>query len=120
MSVLRDRILVSFRAQGLMKTLGAELVLVEDGEVHIALAGSPHISQQHGYAHAGAISSILDSACGYAALTRASDGYEVVTAEFKITAPPARRLACEAAVLIIRFPGQAPCRLRALSSIAWH
>lgn len=84
MSALHDRILVSFRAQGLMKTLGAELVLVEDGEVHIALAGSPHISQQHGYAHAGAISSILDSACGYAALTRAADGYEVVTAEFKI------------------------------------
>ena len=29
MSALQDRILVSFRAQGLMKTLGAELVLVE-------------------------------------------------------------------------------------------
>jgi len=67
-----------------MTTLGAELVLVEDGEVHIALAYSKHLSQQHGYAHAGAITSIVDTTCGYAALTKAPADCEVVTAEFKI------------------------------------
>lgn len=33
--------------------------------------------------HAGAITSVVDSACGYAALTRCAPGHEVVTAEFK-------------------------------------
>lgn len=84
MNDVKDRIAASFNAQGLMRTLGAELVSAIDGEVHIGLPFSAAISQQHGYVHAGAISSILDSACGYAALTRAPADCEVVTAEFKI------------------------------------
>ncbi|MGB9632412.1 MAG: PaaI family thioesterase [Chloroflexaceae bacterium] len=81
---VQERIARSFQSQGLMATLGAQLVAVADGEVQIALPFSRHLSQQHGYLHAGAITSILDSACGYAALTRAPAGHEVVTAEFKI------------------------------------
>lgn len=84
MSNLQDRITTSFQAQGLMATLGATLAFVSEGEVHIALPFSERISQQHGYVHAGAITSILDSACGYAALTKAPPGCEVVSAEFKI------------------------------------
>lgn len=84
MTDLQERIAASFQAQGLMATLGATLALVEAGEVHIALPFSKHLSQQHGYVHAGAITSILDSACGYAALTKAPAGHDVVTAEFKI------------------------------------
>ncbi|NML62203.1 PaaI family thioesterase [Massilia sp. RP-1-19] len=84
MSELHDRIAASFKLQGLMTTLGAELVSVEDGEVHIALPFSAQLSQQHGYIHAGAITSIVDNACGYAALTKAPAGAEVVTAEFKV------------------------------------
>jgi len=57
---------------------------VQDGEVHIALPFSKHLSQQHGYVHAGAITSVVDSACGYAAMTQAPEGYNVVTAEFKV------------------------------------
>ena len=67
-----------------MATIGATLALVDAGEVQIALPFSKQLSQQHGYVHAGAITSIVDSACGYAALTRAPAGFEVVTAEFKI------------------------------------
>lgn len=84
MNDLHERIAASFRDQGLMATLGATLAHVADGEVHIALPFSRALSQQHGYVHAGAITSIVDSACGYAALTKAAAGYEVVTAEFKI------------------------------------
>lgn len=84
MTGLQERIATSFQAQGLMTTLGAELVRVAEGEVHIALPFSERLSQQHGFIHAGAITSILDSACGYAALTKAPPGCEVVTAEFKI------------------------------------
>jgi uncharacterized protein (TIGR00369 family) len=84
MSDLQERIAASFKAQSLMTTLGARLVLVADGEVQIELPFSERLSQQHGYLHAGAITSIVDSACGYAALTKAPPGCEVVTAEFKI------------------------------------
>ncbi|MBK6366114.1 MAG: PaaI family thioesterase [Polaromonas sp.] len=79
-----DRIHKSFTAQGLMTTLGAQLSLVQNGEVHITLPFSTNLSQQHGYVHAGSITSVVDSACGYAALTVAPVGCEVVTAEFKI------------------------------------
>lgn len=84
MDDIQQRIASSFAAQGLMETLNAKLVLVADGEVQIALPFSKHLSQQHGYIHAGAVTSIVDSACGYAALTTAPPGSEVVTAEFKI------------------------------------
>lgn len=84
MSDISQRIADSFAAQGLMATLGARLTLVADGEVHIALPFSMHLSQQHGHVHAGAITGIVDSACGYAALTQAPAECDVVTAEFKI------------------------------------
>jgi uncharacterized protein (TIGR00369 family) len=84
MSDIQERIAVSFKSQGLMATLGAKLVSVADGEVQIELPFSTQLSQQHGYVHAGAITSIVDSACGYAALTKAPLESEVVTAEFKI------------------------------------
>lgn len=84
MNDIQQRISASFDAQGLMATIGAKLVLVSDGEVHIALPFSRQLSQQQGYVHAGAITSIVDTACGYAALTKAPPECEVVTAEFKI------------------------------------
>lgn len=81
---LQQRIANSFAAQGLMRTLGAELALVAEGEVQISMPFASTLSQQQGFVHAGAITSIVDSACGYAALTRAPAACEVVTAEFKI------------------------------------
>ncbi|MES2759210.1 MAG: PaaI family thioesterase [Pseudomonadota bacterium] len=81
---IQERIALSFNSQGLMATLGAQLVSVADGEVHIELPFSGHIAQQHGYVHAGAITTVVDNACGYAALTRSPPGCEVVTAEFKV------------------------------------
>lgn len=84
MTDLEAKVRDSFAAQGLMTTLGAQIVHVAAGEVHIALPFSTLLSQQHGYVHAGAIASVLDSVCGYAALTKAPHGDDVVTAEYKI------------------------------------
>lgn len=84
MNELHERVAANFAAQGLMATLGARLTHVEDGEVHIDLPFSAALSQQHGYLHAGATTSIVDSACGYAALTKAPAGFDIVTAEFKL------------------------------------
>ncbi|MET0808423.1 MAG: PaaI family thioesterase [Pseudoxanthomonas sp.] len=84
MSELQNRIATSFAAQGLMDTLGAELVEVVRGEVRIAFLPRPGLSQQNGYVHAGALTSVVDSACGYAALTVAAAGMDVLAVEFKI------------------------------------
>ncbi|WP_250492972.1 PaaI family thioesterase [Caballeronia sp. GAWG1-1] len=84
MNDIESRISSSFFAQGLMKTLGATLMSVSEGEVRISLPFSAALSQQQGFAHAGVITSIVDNACGYAALTKAPEGHDVVTAEFKV------------------------------------
>ncbi|WP_325341803.1 PaaI family thioesterase [Xylophilus sp.] len=84
MDDLHQRIAGSFAAQGLMTTLGARLAFVAEGEVHVALPFSAGLSQQHGYVHAGAVASVVDSACGFAALTLAPPRCEVVAAEFKV------------------------------------
>jgi uncharacterized protein (TIGR00369 family) len=80
----RARVKTRFYLQEFMATLGDYLALVEPGEVLIELPFSPHLSQQHGYLHAGATSAIADSANGYAALTLTPAGTEVLAVEFKI------------------------------------
>jgi uncharacterized protein (TIGR00369 family) len=71
--------------QGAMALIGAELAELAPGYCAIAVVPRAEISQQHGYVHAGVISSIADSACGYAAMTLAPSGAEVLTVEFKIS-----------------------------------
>ncbi len=83
-AALFTRIADSFSRQGLMHTLGASLAAVAPGAVTIRMPFSPAISQQHGFAHAGAITTIVDSACGYAALTLMPEDKAVLTSEFKI------------------------------------
>lgn len=84
MTDIQDRIQNSFNTQGLMKTLGARLLSVQEGEVQIELPFSTTLSQQHGYMHAGVTTAIVDNACGFAALTKAPAGYEIVSADFKM------------------------------------
>lgn len=79
-STVRD----SFARQPLMTTIGARLVLVTPGEVHVALDHAPALTQQNGYLHAGAITSIADTACGYAAFSLAAADSDVLAVEFKI------------------------------------
>lgn len=64
--------------------MGAELIHVAEGEVDITLPYRKDLSQQHGFLHAGAVTTIIDTACGYAALTQMPEGSEVVTVEFKV------------------------------------
>lgn len=78
------RVRRSFAQQSLMGTIGAVLEAVEPGLVEIALPVAPHILQQHGFVHAGAVSTIADTACGFAALTLMKPGAGVLTVEFKM------------------------------------
>jgi uncharacterized protein (TIGR00369 family) len=84
MSDLDSKIRSSFDRQTIMATLGARLESVEKGRVIIALPYATHICQQHGFLHAGVVSTIADSACGYAGLTMMPEGSAVLTVEFKI------------------------------------
>lgn len=81
---IEERIRSSFAKQGLMNTLGATLNSVLPGVVEIALKPVAAISQQHGFVHAGAVSSIADTAAGYAALSMMPSDRGVLTTEFKI------------------------------------
>jgi uncharacterized protein (TIGR00369 family) len=81
---LRARVAASFDRQRLMETLGARLGIVAPGQVTIELPFSMRITQQHGFLHAGAIATIADSACGYAALTMMPEDSAVLSIEFKL------------------------------------
>lgn len=79
-----SRVRASFAAQALMRTLGATLAHLGPGEAHIDLPFSAALTQQHGFVHAGVITSIVDSACGYAAFSLMPTGTGVLTVEFKV------------------------------------
>ena len=74
----------SFARQGIMATLGAELLRVAPGEVEIAVAHRAGLTQQHGYFHAGVTATIADSAGGYAGFTLMPEDSSVLTVEFKL------------------------------------
>ena len=93
----------SFSRQPMMTTLGARLILVEPGRVHVAFPRSDRFTQQNGFLHAGALASVADSACGYAAFTLAPAATDVLAVEFKINLlVPARAPAFEARARVIR------------------
>jgi uncharacterized protein (TIGR00369 family) len=70
--------------QGMMNHLGARLLSATEGQVELALPYSDKATQQQGGFHGGAIGALADIAGGYAALTVAPEGMEVVTVEYKI------------------------------------
>ena len=81
---LFDRVARSLERQGMMRHLEARLVRVEAGLVEILLPYSDKVTQQQDGFHGGAMGAVADIAGGYAGLTLAPDGMEVVTAEYKI------------------------------------
>jgi uncharacterized protein (TIGR00369 family) len=78
-----ERVRASFARQSVMETIGARIEHVAPGEVDIALPFRADLTQQHGFLHAGIVTTIVDSACGYAALTLMPPGVGVLSVEFK-------------------------------------
>lgn len=81
---LYTRIKESFDKQVFMKHICAELESVEEGKVSISIENNGQLSQQAGFIHAGATTTIADSAAGYAALTMMPEDTDVVSVEFKV------------------------------------
>src|SRR6266550_3110886 len=74
----------SFAEQPIMNLIGARLSLVEPGVIEITLPYRADLAQQHGYLHAGIVTIIADTACGYAAFTLMPAGSNVLSVEFKV------------------------------------
>lgn len=79
-----SRVRAGFEGQALMRTLGAKLTHIEPGEAGIEIPFNPAFGQQDGFLHAGAITSIADSACGFAAFTLMRASERVLAVEFKV------------------------------------
>ena len=79
-----EEIKQSFAKQTIMSLIGAELSRVEPGVVEITLPYRADLAQHHGYLHAGIVTTIADSACGYAAYSLMPPKSEVLSVEFKV------------------------------------
>src|ERR1700678_3999829 len=78
-----ERVRTSFGRQKVMATLGITIDELRAGEIVLRMPYHPLYTQQHGFMHAGIISTALDSSCGYAAYSLMSDDAAVLTVEFK-------------------------------------
>ena len=74
----------NFAQQPVMNLIGARLAHVEPGVVEIELPFRADLTQQDGYLHAGVITTVADSAAGYAAYTLMPAGSRVLSIEFKV------------------------------------
>jgi uncharacterized protein (TIGR00369 family) len=78
------RVRASFAKQPVMSLIGAEMTTVAPGTVEIIMPTRDDLTQQHGFIHAGIVTTIVDSACGYAALSLTPAGSDVLTIEYKV------------------------------------
>jgi uncharacterized protein (TIGR00369 family) len=80
----KNKVKESFYRQEVMNTIGAKPTLIEPGHVELEFKYDNKLTQQHGFIHAGIVSTVLDSACGYAAFSLMSENMAVLTIEFKV------------------------------------
>jgi uncharacterized protein (TIGR00369 family) len=80
----KQKVAESFEHQQYLATIGARLTLVEPGLVEIQTPFDNRFTQQDGFLHAGAVTALIDTACGYAAYTLMPVGSRVLAVEFKV------------------------------------
>lgn len=86
-----ERVRESFARLALMDTIGARLTRIAPGEVDIDMPVRDDLTQQHGFVAAAIVTAIVDTACGYAAMSLMPVGADVVTVEYKVNfVSPAR------------------------------
>lgn len=85
----RTKVDASFARQRAMTTLGIILNKIRPGMVEFEMPFAEELTEQHGFIHAGIITTALYSACGYVAFSLMEPDAEVLTVEFKtnLTAP---------------------------------
>lgn len=83
-SDVEQRVRASFARQGLLNTLNGRITFIGPGELHIEAPFDERFTQQDGFLHAGVVTMLMDSACGYASYTLMPTGSCVLTVEFKV------------------------------------
>jgi uncharacterized protein (TIGR00369 family) len=78
------RVRANFARQGMLTTLGGSIGLVRPGEVHLFAPFDSRFTQQDGFLHAGVVTTLMDSACGYAAYSLMPADARVLSVEFKV------------------------------------
>lgn len=78
------RVRASFARQAAMQLLGVAIGRVAPGAVDLTLPFRADLTQQHGFLHAGIVTAVIDSACGYAALSLMEPDAAVLSVEFKV------------------------------------
>jgi uncharacterized protein (TIGR00369 family) len=74
----------SFARQKMMAAIGAEILSVNAGECELVMPFDERFTQQHGFMHAGVITTLADTACGFASLSLMPEDAAVLTTEFKV------------------------------------
>src|SRR5262245_18324437 len=82
--VTEKRCRESFARQKMMVDIGAEILSVKAGECEIVMPFDQRFTQQHGFMHAGVITTLADTACGFASLSLMPEDAVVLTTEFKV------------------------------------
>jgi len=81
---IEQRVRASFDRQQLINTLNGKITYIGPGELHIEAPFDERFTQQDGFLHAGIVTTLIDSACGYAAYTLMPADSRVLSVEFKV------------------------------------
>ena len=68
-----------------IRYLGIELAACGQGWCETTMRVSQSLRQQHGFVHAGALTTMADHTCGGAAATTIREGHDVITVENKVS-----------------------------------
>ncbi len=79
-----QRVRSSFARQGLINTLNGKIAYISPGKLHIEAPFDKRFTQQDGFLHAGIVTTLMDSACGYASYTLMPKDSRVLSVEFKV------------------------------------
>ena len=80
----KQKVKESFDRQQFMHFINAELVDVQPGYCEIHVPYNKNLTQQHGFFHAGIVSTLADNAAGYAAFSLMAEDASILTVEFKL------------------------------------
>lgn len=107
------RVRESFARQAFVLHLGGTMEALAPGRAVLRLPFRPELAQQHGFFHAGALTTLADTAAGYAAFTLMPEGAAVLTVEFKVNLlRPGRGTATIARAEVLK-PGRTLMAVRA-------
>lgn len=84
MNASQKRVADVFGKAPFISHLQIDLTGVGNDWVETELEVTAHLRQQHGYAHAGVVTTLADHTAGAAASTAVLDGQSVLTADFNI------------------------------------